>query len=100
MWKLPGRSGHDLISVSYNRLLITTVDGVWNFDIQNEIFPPFTPLESVSNVKSVNYNENTQYLVYTKGEISWWTHHIYIENPDKILTIPDINLYKVRVNSY
>ena len=99
-WTLPGRSGHDLISVSYNRLILTTVDGVWNFDIQKETFSPFSPLESVSNVKSVNYDESTKRLVYTRGEISWWTHHIYCENPDMILTIPDINIYKVRVNSY
>jgi len=99
-WALPGQSGHDLISVSYNRLILTTVDGVWNFDIQKETFSPFSPLESVSNVKSVNYDETTQRLIYTKGEISWWTHRIYCENPDKILTIPDINLYKARVNSY
>ncbi|GEM_PF-7085002 len=36
-------------------------------------------------------------LVYTKGEISWWTHNIYFINPEKRLIIPDINIYKVRV---
>jgi hypothetical protein len=98
-WTLPGKSGHDLVSASGNRLILTTVDGVWNFDIQKEAFSPFSPLESVSNVKSINYNEDNQRLIYTKGEISWWTHHIYCKNPDKILTIPDINLYKVRLIS-
>ena len=99
-WEIPGRSGHDLISVSDIRLILTTVDGVWNFDIPSEKFSPFSPLESVRNVKSVNYDETTQRLIYTKGEISWWTHHIYCENPEKIITVPDNNLYKVRIISY
>ena len=96
-WEIPGRSGHDLISVSPVRLILTTGEGVWNFDIPGEEFSPFTPLESVSDVKSVNYEESTGRLIYTKAEISWWTHHIYCENPDKVITMPDHNLYKVRV---
>jgi hypothetical protein len=48
-------------------------------------------------MKSVNYNETKDRLVYTKGEISWWTHNIYCKNPDKTIVIPGINLYKVRV---
>lgn len=96
-WKIPGPSGHDLISVSENRLILTSHDGVWNFDIPNEAFTPFYPLESVQDVKSVNFDENSQQLIYTKGEISWWTHHIYGRNPDKIIAVPDIHVYKVRV---
>ncbi len=98
-WPIPGRSGHDLISVSDTRLILTTVDGVWNFNIKNEEFSPFSPLESVSDVKSINYDETTGQLIYTKGEISWWTHNIYSENPDKVVRMPDINIYKVRVIS-
>ncbi len=96
-WKIPGPGGHDLISVSESRLILTSNDGVWNFDIPKEEFSPFAPLESVRNVKSVNYDEITQRLIYTKGEISWWTHHIYCRNPDKIIAVPDIHVYKVRI---
>jgi hypothetical protein len=96
-WEIPGPSGHDLISVSESRLILTSHDGVWNFDIPNEAFTPFSPLESVQDVKSVNYDENTRRLIYTKGEISWWTHHIYCSNPEKIIVVPDVRLYKVRV---
>lgn len=39
----------------------------------------------------------TERLVYSKAEISWWTHHIYCENPDRTFTFPDVNLYKARV---
>jgi len=96
-WELPDPGGHDLISISESRLLLTSHVGVWHFDIPNEEFSPFSPLESVQNVKSVNYDEISQKLIYTKGEISWWTHHIYCQNPDKIIAVPDIRVYKVRV---
>jgi len=96
-WEIPGTSGHDLLSVSASRLILTSNDGVWNFNIPKEEFTPFTPLESVQNVKSVNFDEITQRLIYTKGEISWWTHHIYCKNPDKIIAVPDIHVYKVRI---
>jgi|WetSurMetagenome_2_1015567.scaffolds.fasta_scaffold01101_11 hypothetical protein len=96
-WLLPDNSGHDLISVSDTKLILTTANGVWVFNTSNEQFSAFELLEGIKNVKSVNYNESTNELVYTKGEISWWTHNIYCRNPDKIFTIPGINLYKVRV---
>ena len=98
-WKIPGTSGHDLMSVSQNRLLLTTQEGVWSFDIPTEEFSSFALLETERGVKSVNFDENTQRLIYTKAEISWWTHHIYCRNPDKIITVPDINLYKARIIS-
>lgn len=96
-WTIPGASGHDLSWVSADRLLITYHEGVSIFDIRTESFSPFPPLAKVPNVKSVNYNPQTQRLVYTKAEISWWTHHIYSENPDRTFTFPDANLYKARV---
>lgn len=98
-WILPDNGGHDLSSVSDTRLVLTTTNGVWVFNIREEKFSPFELLNQIKNVKSVNFNESTKELVYTKGEISWWTHNIYCMNPDKILTIPNINLYKVRVVS-
>ena len=45
------------------------------------------------------YDAQTQHLVYTKAEISWWTHHVYCLNPTKTFTFPGINLYKARVSS-
>lgn len=98
-WKLPDDGGHDLSRVSEDKLLLTTTNNVWEFDIDKEQFSAFEMLKEVKNVKSVNYNESTGELVYTKGEISWWTHNIYMKNPDKTITLPDINLYKVRVIS-
>ncbi len=98
-WVLPDNGGHDLSSVSDNGLILTTANGVWVFNLREEQFYPFELLNQTKNVKSVNFNESTGELVYTKGEISWWTHNIYCLNPDKILIIPAINLYKARVIS-
>lgn len=98
-WKLPDDGGHDLLLVSDKRLLLTTTKSVWNFNIADGKFTPFEMLSSVGgNVKSVNYSDKRNELVYTKGEISWWTHNIYLKNPDKTIILPDINVYKVRVN--
>jgi hypothetical protein len=96
-WKLPDYGGHDLSPISDNSLVLSTQGNVWVFNTDAGQFTPFKLLEEVENVKSVNYNIKTGNLVYTKGEISWWTHNIYCKNPDKTIILPDINLYKVRV---
>ena len=95
-WKIPVEGGHDLVRISDFELLVSGHDGVYRFDVDKESFIPFEPLAVSKNVKSVNYNKETGRLIYTRAEISWWTHHIYSENPQKVLTIEDVNLYKVR----
>lgn len=96
-WTLPDGGGHDLTPVTDNKLILTTTKSVWLFNIKEEQFSPFELLKDVANVKSVNYNESTNALVYTKGEVSWWTEHIYFRSPDKRLVLPGRKLYKVRV---
>lgn len=96
-WRLPDNGGHDLSRVSRDQLLLTTSNSVWTFDIGPEAFTPFGPLKDVKHVKSVNYDSSIGELVYTKGEISWWTHNIYFQNPDDTLKVNDVNVYKVRV---
>jgi hypothetical protein len=95
-WKLPEWGGHDLVSISDNDLVVTVAESVWKFNIGNQKFEPFEPLNE-ADVKSVNYNRTTRKLVYTKAEEEWWTHNIYSENPEKKYTIPDVNVYKARV---
>lgn len=97
MWEIPMESGHDLSPVDDNRMLVSAHEGVMWFDIDKEEFSPFEPLSNVENVKSVNYDPETQKLIYTKAEINWWTHHIYQENPDKMITMDSLKVYKVRV---
>lgn len=96
VWKTPVKGGHDLIRVTDNELIFTGHHGVYWFDIAKEEFTSFIPLQDRKNIKSLNYEKETGYMVYTQAEISWWTHHIYMENPKKVLTIEDIDLYKVR----
>lgn len=95
-WTLPEVGGHDLFASSDNQLLISTDKHVWSFTIENENFQPFEPIANEVAVKSVYYDEKTGHVIYTKGEISWWTHNIYSLNPDKTIIIPDINVYKAR----
>ena len=96
-WTLPETGGHDLYASSENQLLITTSKKVWKFDLNNNAFAPFAPLANEAGVKSVYYDEKADHLIYTQGEISWWTHNIYSINPTKKITIPEIDVYKVRV---
>ena len=98
-WTIPGTSGHDLNRMSDDELLITDHEGVSIFHIPKESFAPFAPLANVENVKSVNCDPQTQHLVYTRAEISWWTHHVYCRNPAKTFTFTGIDLYKARVSS-
>lgn len=95
-WEIPTNSGHDLSPVDDNRMLVSAHEGVMWFDLEKEEFTPFEPLKNTENVKSVNYDARTGKLVYTKAEISWWTHNIYQCNPDKTITIDSLNIYKVR----
>ena len=95
-WSIPVKSGHDLMKVDADRMLVSGHEGVYWFDVNSGEYTPFEPLHSTENVKSVNYNAKNGRLVYTKAEESWWTHHIYLENPTKVITIDDMNIYKVR----
>ena len=95
-WSIPVKSGHDLMKVDAERMLVSGHEGVYWFDVNSGEYTPFEPLQSTVNVKSVNYNAKSGKLVYTKAEESWWTHHIYQENPTKVITIEDMNIYKVR----
>lgn len=97
-WGIPDESGHDLFLTKDRRLLLSTTNSVWQFDIKSSTFSPFSALEGIPHVKSVNLNTQTGELVYTKGEISWWTHHIYMHLPKKdTLALTDKKIYKVRV---
>lgn len=96
VWKTPVKRGHDLIQVTDNELIFTGHNGVYWFDMVKESFTPFEPLSGRKNIKSVNYDKEAGYMVYTQGEVNFWTHNIYIENPEKTLTIEDLDLYKAR----
>lgn len=96
---LPDDGGHDLSQVDDHRLLITTHHHVFVYDIDKREFTAFDKLD-VPHVKSVNYSSHNDYLVYTKAEESWWTYNIYLNNPDRVINLPFLKLYKVRVVAF
>ncbi len=96
-WKISHEGGHDLVRISEDELLISDHDGVSCFNIPQEVFRPFEPLATVRHVKSVNYAPKSKRLVYTKAEESWWTHHVYSQNPEQTFTFENIKVYKARV---
>lgn len=95
-WPLPIKSGHDLVKIDAEYMLVSGHEGVRWFNVECGEFSPFEPLKDTHNVKSVNYSRKLNRLIYTKGEVSWWTHNIYQQNPDKTITIDSLNIYKVR----
>lgn len=99
-WTIPYRGGHELMPISGNELIFSGHRGVGIFNIDEENFSPFEPLDSVRSIKSINYDKTTGSLIYTKAEESWWTFNIYMENPDKVIHIPEIKMYKVRTNPF
>lgn len=96
-WKLPEEGGHDLSAINDNEMLVSMHHNIYLFNIPGAQFAVFGPLADQHNIKSANYNRQSGQLVYTQAEESWWTHHIYIKNPDRTISIPYIRLYKVRV---
>lgn len=95
-WDLPTEGGHELSFVSDHELLVTDHQGIYIFNTDTQQFSPFTLLEGIKNIKSANYYPATNQVVYTKAEISWWTHHLYSMNPEWTFTNDSIKLYKVR----
>ncbi|HLT86333.1 MAG TPA: DUF6528 family protein [Sphingobacterium sp.] len=93
---LPENGGHDLSQVDHHRFLITTHHHVFVYNIDKREFTPFDKLD-IPHVKSVNYSSHSNHLVYTKAEESWWTFNIYMRNPDRMINLPFLKLYKVRV---
>ena len=77
-------------------LLIHGREGVTSFLIDEKVFLPFTPLAHMGAIKSLNYNPITQSAIFTKGEVKWWTYHVYQNNPDKFIQMDDFRIYKAR----
>jgi len=95
-WKLPSEGGHDLSAMDAEKMIVTTHHNVFTFSISEAAFEVFAPLKGRQNIKSANYDPKKKQLLFTQAEESWWTYHIYMQHPDRTITIPDIKLYKVR----
>lgn len=97
-WKIPGMSGHDLVPGpdEAHQLLLTEHESVWSFDKNTGSFRPFKPLEGKENVKAVSFHPTTGRLAFIQAEISWWSHHVYLREPERFFSFPEVALYKVR----
>ncbi|RRN77455.1 hypothetical protein EIM50_19535 [Pseudoxanthomonas sp. SGD-10] len=96
-WNVPGNSGHDLSRVNKDKLLITS-NYTYALDLNEGTFTTFSALQNITNVKSVNYFENTGWLVYTRGENGeYWSNNVHMKNPAKTVTIPGYRIYKARL---
>lgn len=97
-YKLSFPNGHELSPAGKDLLVVSTYEHVELFNIAEGCFEPFGPLYDCKDVKSANYDPALDKLVFTKAEDSWWTNHVYLENPDKTLTFnKTFHLYKCRV---
>lgn len=95
-WKIPDKSGHDLLRIDADNFLISTHNSVFLFNSSIKSFTDFTLLKGKKDVKSVNYYPKNNSLIYTIAEESWWTENIYMVNPNKTIKLPNLKLYKVR----
>ncbi len=97
-YRLPGIDGHDLqFAPGRNKLMITTTDNVWIFDMKKSVFLPHPVMGNESNVKSVSYNKRTDRTAYVKAsEENWWGYYIHIAETGKVIYLPYEKLYKVR----
>ena len=95
-WKLPVYSGHDLSLVDQDSFLISGREGVVWFYPESGTFAPYEPLKDLQHIKSVNYRKSDGRLLYTVAEERWWTHNVYQKNPDRMITIDSMKIYKVR----
>ena len=97
-WKIPGESGHDLSSWSKdpNKLILTEHESVWLFDKSTHEFEPFVPLRARKDVKAISHHPSTYRMAYIQAEISWWSHRVYLTDPNQWFSFPGIQLYKVR----
>ena len=97
-WKIPGISGHDLApsTTDPNRLILSEHESVWTFDKSSYDFNSFQPLQKVPDVKAVSLHPASHRLAYIKAETSWWSHRVYLQDPSRWISFPDVHLYKVR----
>jgi hypothetical protein len=102
-WNVPLGNGHDLSAVNSNTFLVSSNSSasftgkVYLFNIDTGEFTLFKPKILSGDIKSINYIQETGWLVYTQAEESYWTENIYMINPTKKLTVPGYRMYKVRL---
>lgn len=108
--KTPKTGIHDLMRVD-NSTLTVAGDHAYLFNIDTETFTEMNLFSGSSAIKSLNYNGETGEIWYTdatipEGSESWSSQKIrYSTNKDgssadRIIKVPDMDMYKVRVRQW
>lgn len=101
---------HDLMRVD-NSTLTVAGDHAYLFNVDTEMFTEMALFSGSSSIKSLNYNGETGEIWYTdatipEGSESWSSQKIrYSTNKDgssadRIIKVPDMDMYKVRVRQW
>lgn len=108
--KAPKNGIHDLMRVD-NSTLTVAGDHAYLFNVDTEMFTEMALFSGSSSIKSLNYNGETGEIWYTDATIpeggeSWSSQKIrYSTNKDgssadRIIKVPDMDMYKVRVRQW
>lgn len=108
--KTPKNGIHDLMRVD-NSTLTVAGDHAYLFNVDTEMFTEMALFSGSSSIKSLNYNGETGEIWYTdatipEGSESWSSQKIrYSTNKDgssadRIIKVPDMDMYKVRVRQW
>lgn len=108
--KAPKNGIHDLMRVD-NSTLTVAGDHAYLFNVDTELFTEMTLFSGSASIKSLNYNGETGEIWYTdatipEGSESWSSQKIrYSTNKDgssadRIIKVPDMDMYKVRVRQW
>jgi hypothetical protein len=94
---LPVGGAHDLVlAQDSSTLYITTGKRVFTFSINDAVFAPYVPLDSLTGVKSLSIEPATGQVMYTQADEGvWWTYSLRFHGPDAIVTLPWMT-YKAR----
>ena len=96
-WKIPGISGHDLqLSPEGDELFLTETENPWIFSLNSFDFKKQPALAGIKNVKSFGRHPETDQLIFTIPEESWWTFHVKFLNPSRSFAFPGMHVYKAR----
>jgi hypothetical protein len=96
-YPLPGRGGHDLLMDHHaNVLYVTTADGVFVFNPQQQQFSSPPLFRGVRDVKSISIDPVSGQIAYTTSAWGvWWTYQLFFKKPDAVVTLSE-HAYKVR----
>ncbi|RLD97587.1 MAG: hypothetical protein DRJ13_12085 [Bacteroidetes bacterium] len=97
-YKIPGISGHDLMSYPDTPYLIITEEGsAWKFDRDTKVFSEFEELKDLEHIKGVMIHPEVKQLVYVQADTGKSSSDtLRFLNPDKTMSFPGHSFYKAR----